>query len=103
MNMYLDIATNIGWLDTLLTAVNSFVNPILIVAAIAGVLYAIVVGVKFIKAEDKSQRDEAKQKLITVIIGVVVTIVLVILFYWLANNIGPNKPIDPSNWGQNLK
>ena len=102
MNMFLLDSTGIGWLDTLLTAVTSIVNPILIVAAVAGILYAIVVGVKFVKAEDKSQRDEAKQKLITVIIGIVVTVVLIILFFFLANNIGPGKPIDPSNWGSNL-
>ena len=72
------------WLETLLNAVTGVINPVLVVAATAGILYAIVVGVKFVKAEDKSQRDEAKQKLITVIIGVVVTIVLIILFFWLA-------------------
>lgn len=102
MNMFL-VDTGIGWLNTLVTAVMSFINPVLIVAAVAGILYAIVVGVKFVKAEDKSQRDEARQKLITVIIGVVVTIVLVILFYWLANSIGPGKAIDPTKWGTNLK
>ena len=101
MNMFL-ADTGIPWLNTLVTAVTSVVNPILIVAAVAGILYAIVVGVKFVKAEDKSQRDEAKQKLITVIIGIVVTVVLVILFFFLANNIGPGKPIDPSSWGNNL-
>ena len=84
MNMILAIGTGIGWLDTLLNAVTGIVNPVLVVAATAGILYAIVVGVKFVKAEDKSARDEAKQKLITVIIGVVVTIVLIILFFWLA-------------------
>ena len=102
MNMFLLDPTGIGWLDTLLTAITRIINPILIVAAVAGVLYAIVVGVKFVKAEDKSQRDEAKQKLITVIIGVVVTLILIILFFFLANNIGDGKAIDPSNWGSSL-
>ncbi|MCQ2564557.1 MAG: hypothetical protein MJ152_01685 [Clostridia bacterium] len=50
-------------------------------------MYAIVVGVKFVKAEDKGARDEAKAKLITVIIGIVVVVVLVALFYFLAFNI----------------
>lgn len=84
MNMFLAVDTGFGWLNTLINAVYNFINPVLICAAVAGILYAIVVGVKFVKAEDKSQRDEAKQKLITVIIGVVVTFVLVALFYWLA-------------------
>lgn len=79
MNMYLTPS----WVYTLVTAVTNIINPILILVATAGIIYAIVVGVKFAKAEDKSQRDEAKQKLITVIIGIVVTFVLIALFYWL--------------------
>lgn len=102
MNMLLEIKTNIGWLDTLLGAVTSFISPVLIVCAVAGILYAIVVGVKFVKAEDKSQRDEAKQKLITVIIGVVVTILLIILFYFLAYNVGPGKLIDTTSWAKDF-
>ena len=73
-----------GWLEALLTTVQNVINPILVVVATAGILYAIVVGVKFVKADSKEEREEAKQKLITVIIGVVVTLVLIAVFYWLA-------------------
>ena len=76
--------TGIEWLDVLINAVYRVVNPILIVAAVAGIIYSIVVGIKFVKADSKDQREEAKQKLITVIIGIVVTFVLIALFYWLA-------------------
>ena len=95
MSMYM-ISTNIAWLDTLITKVFEILNPILILVAVAGIIYAIVVGVRFARADDKSQRDEAKQKLITVIVGVVVTGILVALFYWLANSIGTT--INPTEW-----
>ncbi len=72
------------WLQALLTTVKNVINPILVVVATAGILYAIVVGVKFVKADSKDEREEAKQKLITVIIGIVVTIVLIVVFVWLA-------------------
>lgn len=72
------------WLDTIISAVNKVIGPILIVVATAGVLYAIVVGVKFVKADSKDEREEAKQKLISVIVGIVVTLVLIVAFYWLA-------------------
>lgn len=72
-----------GWVETLTNSLTNVINPILILAATAGVIYAVVVGVKFVKAEDKSARDEAKQKLITVIVGIVVTFVLIAGFYWL--------------------
>lgn len=87
MNMFLatlNQGTMPSWLKTLVTAVQNFIGPILIVVATAGILYAIVVGVKFAKADSKEEREEAKQKLITVIVGIVVTGVLIALFYWLA-------------------
>ena len=82
MNVNLFLADNPEWVSALMTAVSNIINPILILVATAGIIYAIVVGVKFAKAEDKSQRDEAKQKLITVIIGIVVTAVLILLFVY---------------------
>lgn len=93
-----DIETGFGWLNFLLKAVIGFINPVLIVASVAGIFYAIVVGIKFMKADDKSAREEAKQKLISVIIGIVVTIVLIILFYFLAFNVGDGKLINTTQW-----
>lgn len=99
MNMLLaTFDTGIGWLDSLLAAVTNIINPILILVAVAGTVYAIVVGVKFVKADSKDEREEAKQKLISVIIGIVVTFALIALFYFLAFNIGPNKMFDISNY-----
>ena len=72
-----------SWLSTLLNALTNVVNPILIVAATVGIIYAIWVGIKFVKADEKNEREEAKQKLITVIVGIVVTGVLIALFYFL--------------------
>ena len=47
MNMFL----NPSWVETLVSAVMDVINPILILVATAGIIYAIVVGVKFAKAE----------------------------------------------------
>ena len=86
--------TGIGWLDKLLNVVVGVINPILILVAVAGTIYAIIVGVKFVKADSKDEREEAKQKLISVIIGIVVTFVLIGLFYFLAFNMGPGELLD---------
>lgn len=72
------------WVVTLTNALKNVINPILILVATAGIIYAIVVGIKFVKADDKTQRDEAKAKLISVIIGIAVTAALIALFYWLS-------------------
>lgn len=82
MNMFLDKIPS--WITTLTDAMTNVINPILIVVATAGVIYAIWVGIKFVRAEDKGAREEAKAKLISVIVGIVVTGVLIALFYWLA-------------------
>ena len=99
MNMLLgEVDSGITWVDTLCDAVFKIINPMLILVAIAGICYAILVGIKFARAEDKSQRDEAKQKLITVIIGVAVTGILILVFYWLATNIGSSGTLDFKKW-----
>ena len=85
MNKFLTTAAAIPeWLETLLSAVTNIIAPILVIVATAGTLYAIVVGVKFAKADNKEEREEAKQKLISVIVGIVVTLILIALFYFLA-------------------
>lgn len=83
MNLGMSLATTVQWATTLSNALKNVINPILILVATAGIIYAIVVGIKFVKAEDKGQRDEAKSKLISVIIGIAVTAALIALFYWL--------------------
>ena len=95
MNMFLDQP---AWVTALTTAVGNIINPILILVATAGIIYAVVVGVKFARAEDKGQRDEAKQKLITVIIGIVVTGVLIALFYWLQDALSEGGALYNSKW-----
>ncbi|MBR6778741.1 MAG: hypothetical protein IKM43_01120 [Clostridia bacterium] len=86
-----------GWVNTLTSAIANILNPVLILVAVAGVFYAIYVGFKFAKAEDKSARDEAKQKLISVIVGIVVTGLLIALFYWLKWML-ENGKINFDNW-----
>lgn len=82
MNMFLEAVPQ--WINTLTNAMTNVINPVLIVVTTAGIIYAIWVGIKFVRAEDKSARDEAKAKLISVIVGIVVTGLLIALFYWLA-------------------
>ena len=91
--------TGVPWMNTLINAIITIINPLLILVSVAGIIYAIVVGIKFVKADEKNEREEAKQKLIYVIVGIVVTLVLIALFYFLAFNIGAGKLIDTSSWG----
>ena len=95
---YTDDKTTTGgfWADKVTTAVNNILVPILIIACSVGMVWAIVVGIKMMKADDKSARDEAKAKLINIAISIVAIAVLIGLFYalmnWLDDN--PTKAQD---------
>ncbi len=94
MSMMLDVPS---WVNTLYSAVNNILNPILIVACLVGIIYSIWVGITFAKADSSEERKEAKQKLITVIVGIVAAAVLIILFYWLVWALKNNK-FDIASW-----
>ncbi|MFQ6724301.1 MAG: hypothetical protein ACLRFE_03090, partial [Clostridia bacterium] len=50
-----------------------------------GMIWAIVVGIKMMKADNKNDRDEAKAKLINIAISIVAIAVLIGLFWALMN------------------
>lgn len=71
---------NYSWLPRLFDVLYPLLYAIMAVTAAAGAIYAIVLGINLARAEDQSKRDEAKKRLITVIIAVAVTILLVVFF-----------------------
>ena len=70
-----------SWQDKVIAAVDNILVPILIIGCSVGMIWAIVVGIKMMKADDKSKRDEAKANLINLAIALVATAVLIGLFY----------------------
>ena len=89
----LDIATD--WQGKVMAAVDNILVPILVIACSVGMVWAIVVGIKMMKADDKSKRDEAKATLVNIAISIVAVAVLIGLFYalraWLVNDDGTKK------------
>ena len=71
------------WLNPLMTILGDILVPILIVLATAGVIYAIYLGVMMAKAEDEGKREEAKKRIINVVIAIAIVVVLIALFYGL--------------------
>lgn len=80
-------AMNFGWLDKLLSALETIVGPILIVVGAIGVIYAIYLGVMLAKAENAEKREEAKKRIINVLIAIAVTAALIFLMYLFSNNV----------------
>ena len=86
MFMFLNLlAAANDWAKKIGDAVDNILVPVLIIACSVGMIYAIVVGIKMMKADDKSARDEAKAKLINIAISIVAIAVLIGLFYALRN------------------
>ena len=59
---------------------------IMIVLGIAGIIYAIVLGLNYAKAESADQKDAAKKRLINVVVGVMVMLVALILIFIFIKN-----------------
>ena len=68
------------WVNQVYEVLDPLLYAIMAVVGAAGAIYAIFLGVQLARAEDQSKRDEAKKRLITVLIAVAVTIALVLFF-----------------------
>ena len=79
--------TNFPWLRNLVDVLNSVVAPILIVIGAVGIIYAIYLGVMLAKAENAEKREEAKKRIINVIVAIVITAALIFLMYLFSNNL----------------
>ena len=110
MYMFLQMLVNVAetWQDKIVSAVDAILVPILIIGCSVGMIWAIVVGIKMMKADDKAARDENKAKLINIAISIVAIAVLIGLFYalkaWLkdSNVSGETFDIFGSNIGNPL-
>ena len=97
--MFLQLMDVIGtWSDKIVSAVDKLLVPILIIACSVGAIWAIVIGIKMMKAEDKAAREENKARLINIAISIVAIIVLIGLFYalrtWLKSDNGESLKKD---------
>ncbi len=90
---------------------NKFVNPLLLLVGAGGVLFCIVLGVKYATAEEPQEREKRKQALKTAIIGYVLIFVLIValrlsispLTTWMNESLknAPTAPEVNINGGKN--
>lgn len=67
------------WVGEVCDAINLVLYPILVLVGTAGMIYAIILGVKLARAESADQQQEAKKRLVYFIIGLVSVIALILL------------------------
>ncbi len=68
--------------ESFIDVVNIVLPIILGVVLVFGLIYSIILGVNYARAEDSNARDEAKKRLIGAIVGIVVALVLMAII-WL--------------------
>jgi type IV secretory pathway VirB2 component (pilin) len=65
--------------NPVISLLNSLLGPFLGIVAAVGVLYCVLLGVKFAKAEEPQDREKARTHLKNAIIGFVLIFVLIVL------------------------
>ena len=68
--------------------INSIIVPVIILVATVAIVYAIVLGVNYAKAETSDAKEEAKKRIINMVVGALLMIVLILLLYLFINNAG---------------
>lgn len=78
-----DYEADWSWVPKLVTVIKSVLVPVLSVVGAAGTIYAIVIAVQMARADNGEKREEAKKRLISVIVAIAVLVILIVFFLWL--------------------
>ena len=89
--------------NTVVSTVKSILIPVLAILGAAGMIWAIVLGVNMARADSTEKREEAKKRLISLIVGIVIMIVLIFFFLFgfepLLKAFGVDNSIQTDNPG----
>ena len=83
-----------NWVYDIVDVINNVKWPLLILVAAAGSIYAIVLGVQMARADSTEKREEAKKRLINLLVGIAITIGLILFFTLLIRTILPAVGFD---------
>ena len=70
---------NFNWIYDVKAVIDSVLWPLLIIVAAAGTIYAVVLGVNMARADSTEKREEAKKKVINVLVGMAIIVGLILL------------------------
>lgn len=75
-----DYKADWSWIDKVDAGVRTILVPIISILGAAGVIWAIVLGVNMARADSTEKREEAKKRLISLIVGIVIMVALIVFF-----------------------
>lgn len=95
------------WVNQIVAVINDILWPVLILVAAAGTIYAVVLGVNMARADSTEKREEAKKRVINVLIGMAIIIGLILLLKLFMGTILPNfinkdNPMDDVETGKTI-
>lgn len=68
-----------NWIYDVTDVINAVLWPLLIIIAAAGTIYAVVLGVNMARADSTEKREEAKKRVINVLVGMAIIVGLILL------------------------
>ena len=77
-----------SWLYPIAKFLDDVFIPVIIIVAVAGAIWVVVLGVNLARAESADKAQEAKKRLINVVVAIVAVIILVFLLAFFASNVG---------------
>ncbi len=77
--------------------IDDILWPAFAIIATLGIVYAIVLGVNYAKAETSDKKEEAKKRIINAVVGVVVMLALIVILKVFVSNIAGVR-----EWADNL-
>ena len=80
--------SNFDWLYPIAKFLDDVFIPVIIIVAVAGAIWVVVLGVNLARAESADKATEAKKRLINVVVAIVAVIILVFLLAFFASNVG---------------
>ena len=89
-----------NWVYSITNAISDILWPILIVVAAAGTIYAIVLGVNMARADSTEKREEAKKRVINVLVGMIIIVAIILLLQLYVNTILHNWIGNPGETQQ---
>lgn len=80
--------TGFDWLFPIAKFLDDILIPVIIVVAVGGAIWVVILGVNLARAESADKAQEAKKRLINVVVAIVAVIILVFLLSFFAANVG---------------
>lgn len=74
-----------AWVNDVVAVIDMVLWPLLIIVAAAGTIYAVVLGVNMARADSTEKREEAKKKVINVLVGMAIIVAIILLLKLFMN------------------